>query len=256
MKRLQGRVAIVTGAGSGLGRAYARGLAREGASVVVNDFVCETANDTVKEISEIGGNAVACIGAVGTKETAEKMVAVAASEFGALHILVNNAGMTRDAYLVKMREQDWDAVITVHLKGSFLNTQAAVKYMMDNGIKGRIINITSAAGIYGNVGQANYCAAKAGIIGLTKCSSRELTRYGICVNAVAPVGKTAMTEAIPEELRQAIYQKIARRNTVGRMAEPEDVVPTILFLASDESYFVTGQVIEVQGAVGFEVVSG
>ena len=255
MGKLKGRVAIVTGAAGGLGKAYAKGLAREGASIVVNDVVSEMANQTVREITDAGGKAIACVGGVGTKETAEKLVDVAVEEFSALHILINNAGMTRDAYLVKMKEENWDAVMNVHLKGSFLNTQAAVKYMIDNGVKGRIINITSAAGIYGNIGQANYCAAKAGIIGLTKSNARELARFGICVNAVAPMGKTAMTEAMPDKIKEAIYNRLAQKITVQRMAEPEDVVPTIIFLASDESYFVTGQVIEVQGSVGFEVVS-
>lgn len=254
MKRLDGRVVIVTGAGGGLGKGYATGVAKEGACVVVNDFVPDTANQTVKEIKDAGGRAVVCIGGVGTKETAEKLVDTAVKEFGKLDVLINNAGFTRDALMVRMTEEQWESVINVHLTGTFLNSQAAVKYMVENNVKGRIINITSGSGIYGNIGQANYSAAKAGIIGLTKSNARELVRHGICVNVIAPIARTAMTEAIPENLRVAAYERVAKKNTVQRMAEPEDVVPTIIFLASEESYFVTGQVIEVMGSVGFETV--
>lgn len=254
MKRLDGRVVIVTGAGGGLGKGYATGVAKEGAYVVVNDFVPETASQTVQEIEDAGGRAVACVGAVGTKETAEKLVDTAVKEFGKLDVLINNAGFTRDALMVRMTEEQWESVINVHLTGTFLNSQAAVKHMVENNVKGRIINITSGSGIYGNIGQANYSAAKAGIIGLTKSNARELVRYGVCVNVIAPIARTAMTEAIPENLRVAAYERVAKKNTVQRMAEPEDVVPTIIFLASEESYFVTGQVIEVMGSVGFETV--
>lgn len=254
MQRLDGRVVIVTGAGGGLGKGYATGVAKEGAYVVVNDFVPETANETVKEIKDAGGKAVACIGAVGNKETAEKLVDTAVKEFGKLDVLINNAGFTRDALVVKMTEEQWDAVINVHLKGTFLNTQAAVKYMIENKIKGRIINITSGSGIYGNTGQANYGAAKAGIIGLTKSNAREFARYGICVNVISPGARTAMTEAMPKQLKAAMYERIAKRNVVQRIGEPEDVVPTVVFLASEESYYVTGQVIEVMGSVGVEAV--
>jgi len=247
---LKDRVAIVTGSGMGLGRGYAIAMAKAGASVVVNDIVPEAAEKTVADIKAAGGKAVACIGGVGSKEVAEKLVNTAVSKFGKLHILVNNAGMTRDALLVKMTEQQWDDIMYVHLRGMFLNTQAAVKYMIENRIKGRIINITSSAGLYGNIGQANYSAAKAGIIGLTYSNARELVRYGICVNAVAPGARTAMTEAIPEKVRTQMYETLAKSSTIQRMGEPEDVAPTICFLASDEAYYVTGQVICVMGSVG------
>jgi len=250
MGRLSDKVAIVTGAGMGLGRGFSAALAKEGASVVVNDVVPETANKTVEQIRTSGGKAAACIGGVGTKETADKLVDTAVKEFGRLDILVNNAGITKDALIVKMTEEQWDAVITVHLRGTFLNTQAAVKHMVENKIKGRIINITSSAGIYGNIGQANYCAAKAGIIGLAKSNARELVRYGICVNVVAPGAKTGMTEAMPEKVREMFYEKLARESTIQRMGEPEDVAPLVVFLASDESYYVTGQVIAAMGATG------
>lgn len=254
MGRLENRTVIITGAGLGLGKGYAKGLAREGAGVVVNDVLVDDATQAVKEIQEAGGKAVACIGAVGTKEIAQKLVDTAVNEFGSLDVLVNNAGITRDSMLVNMTEEQWDAVINVHLKGTFLNTQAAVRYMVEKGIKGRIINITSGAGIYGTIGQANYSAAKAGIIGLTKSNARELARYGICVNVIAPAARTSMTESIPEKLRAQMYERIGKRNTLQRVGEPEDVVPMIIFLASEESYFVSGQLIEVMGSVGFETV--
>ena len=250
MAKLSGKVAIVTGAGMGLGKGYAIGLAKEGASVVVNDVIPEAANKVVEEITGFDGKVVSCIGSVGTKETAEKMVETAVKEFGRLDILVNNAGFTRDSRMVKMTEEQWDAVINVHLRGTFLNTQAAVIYMIENEIKGRIINITSSAGIYGNIGQANYCSAKAGIIGLTKSNARELSRFGICVNAVAPGAKTGMTEAMPPKIKEMTYEKLAVESTTQRMGEPEDVAPLIVFLASDESYFVTGQVIAAMGSTG------
>lgn len=254
MKRLDGKVVIVTGAGGGLGKGYAKGAAREGACVVVNDVVPETANQTVEEIKGEGGKAVACIGAVGTVETAEKLVSTAVKEFGKVDVLINNAGVVRAAMMVRMTEEQWDTVLNVHLKGAFLNSQAAVRNMIENNIKGRIINISSPAGIYGGIGQANYSAAKAGIIGLTKSNARELARYGICVNVLCPVAKTGMTDSMPEKIREETYQRIAKKNTLQRMGEPEDVVPIIVFLASTESYYVTGQVIEIAGSLGFEAV--
>ncbi len=250
MKKLEGKVAIVTGAGAGLGKAYAKEMAKEGASIVVNDVVADTANNVVAEIKSAGGKAAVCIGGVGTKEVADKLVDTAVKEFGKVDILVNNAGITRDAMLHKMTEEQWDAIMYVHLRGAFLNTQAAVKYMIENKIKGRIINATSQAGIYGNVGQANYSTAKAGLIGFTKALSRELVRRGICVNAIAPQARTPMTEAIPDQIKQAMFDKMAQDSVIQRMGEPEDVCPLLIFLASDDSYFITGQIICATGSVG------
>ncbi|KAF0121269.1 MAG: 3-oxoacyl-acyl-carrier protein reductase [bacterium] len=249
MGKLNGKVAIITGSGRGLGRGFALAMSKEGAFIVVND-VDDSANEVVKEIKSSGGKAVAVVGGVGTKEVAEKLVSTAVKEFGRLDILVNNAGIIRDSLLHKMEEKQWDDVITVHLKGTFLNTQAAVKYMIENNIKGRIVNITSSAGLYGNVGQANYSAAKAGIVGLTLSNAKELARRGICVNAVAPAAQTTMTESMPDKVKEMLYKQLASTSTIQRMGQPEDVAPTVIFLASDDSYFVTGQVICAMGATG------
>ena len=249
MGKLDGKVAIITGSGRGLGRGFALAMAKEGASVVVND-VDDSANQVAKEIESSGGKATFVIGGVGTKEVAEKLTGTAFNEFGKLDILVNNAGILRDSLIHKMEEKQWDDVITVHLKGTFLNTQAAVKYMIENKVKGRIINITSSAGLYGNAGQSNYSAAKAGMVGLTKSNAKELVRYGICVNAVAPAAQTNMTESMPDKIKEMFYKQLAATSTIQRMGQPEDVAPVVIFLSSDESYFVTGQVICAMGATG------
>ena len=249
MGKLAGKVAIVTGSGRGLGRAFAISMAKEGASVVVND-VDESANAVVKEIKDAGGKAVAVNAPVGSKETADKLVQTAVKEFGKLDVLVNNAGITKDAMVHKMTEQNFDDVIRVHLRGTFMNTQSAFIYMKENKVKGRIINITSAAGIYGNIGQANYSAAKAGIIGLTKSNSKEFARYGICVNAVAPSAMTSMFAAIPQQQKEQMIAGAAATSTTGKFGEPEDVAPTVIFLASDDSYYVTGQIIAAMGFIG------
>src|SRR4030042_6554940 len=249
MGKLDGKVAIVTGSGRGLGRSFAKSMAKEGASVVVND-VDESANAVVKEITDAGGKAVAVVAPVGSKETADKLVQTAVKEFGKLDILVNNAGVTRDSLVHKMTEQQFDDVIRVHLRGSFMNTQSAFMYMRENKVKGRIINITSSAGMNGNIGQANYCAAKAGIIGLTYSNSREFARYGICVNAVAPGAKTDMFNAIPQQIREQMVAQAAVTTTIQKLGEPEDVPPIIIFLASGDSYYITGQVIAATGFIG------
>jgi len=249
MGKLEGKVAIISGSGRGLGKSFAINMAKEGASVVVND-VDESANEVIDEIGFNGGKAVAVIGGVGTVETAEKLVNTAIDKFGKLDILVNNAGILRDSLVHRMKEKQWDEVITVHLKGTFLNSQAAIKHMIENKISGRIINITSSAGIYGNIGQANYSAAKAGIIGLTKSNAKELVRYGICVNAVAPAAQTSMTDSMPEKIREMFYNQLAATSTIQRMGQPDDVAPTVIFLASDDSYFVTGQIICAMGSTG------
>ncbi|MFH0942535.1 MAG: 3-oxoacyl-ACP reductase family protein [Chloroflexota bacterium] len=252
MGKLEGKVAIVTGAGRGLGRGFALAIAKEGGMVVVNsvDPQKKSANRVAEEIKKVGGQAVPVIARVGSKETAELLVKTAVEKFGRLDALVNNAGITRDAMIGALTEEMWDEVLYVHLRGAFMNTQAAVKYWIANNIRGSIVNITSGVGIHGNIGQSNYAAAKAGLIGLTKADAKELVRKGIRVNAVAPMARTDMFEAVRGELRQSMFDAIAKKNILQRVGEPEDVAPIIVFLASDDASFVTGQVICATGDPG------
>jgi NAD(P)-dependent dehydrogenase (short-subunit alcohol dehydrogenase family) len=242
---LEGKVAIVTGAGNGIGKATALALAREGARVVVNDVggtrdgsgAASTAADSVVEaIRAAGGEARANYDSVATQEGARAMVATALDGFGGLDVLINNAGILRDKTLLKMEQGLWDAVIAVHLTGTFLCLQAAANAMKERGTKGSIVNTTSVSGMLGNFGQANYSAAKAGIYGLTRTASIELQRYGIRVNAVAPIAKTRMTEDLP------MFEKI------DDSLSPEHIAPAHVFLASDLSKDVSGSVLAVAGA--------
>ena len=244
MGLLDGKSAVITGAGNGIGRATALLFAKEGAEVVVNDLggsrageggAQSTADAVVAEIRAAGGVAVASYDSVTTPEGAKGVIETAIRAHGKLDILINNAGILRDKSLLKMELAQWDAVLDVHLKGTFLCSQAAAAHMKDQG-KGRIVNTTSVSGLLGNFGQANYSAAKAGIYGLTRTCSIELQRYGITVNAVAPIAKTRMTEDLP------MFAKIA--DTLS----PEHVAPAHLFLASDLCGERTGLVLAVAGA--------
>jgi len=252
MGKLDGKVAIVTGAGRGLGRGFALAIAKEGGKVVVNsvDPKKNSANRVAEEIKKLGGQAVPVVARVGSKETAELLVKTAVEKFGRLDAIVNNAGITRDAMIGAISEEMWDDVIYVHLRGAFMNTQAAVKYWSENKIRGSIINITSGVGIHGNIGQSNYAAAKASLIGLTLANAKELVRKGIRVNAVAPMARTEMFDAVREDLRQSMFDAIARKNVMQRVGEPADVAPLIVFLASDDAHFITGQVICATGDSG------
>lgn len=252
MGKLDGKVAVVTGSGRGLGKAFALAMAREGCSVVTNSVNPElkSADQAADEIRKAGGKAIPIIAKVGSKEAAEQLVSTAIKEFGTLHILVNNAGVTRDAMLPRMTEEQWDEVLTTHLKATFMNTQAAVKHMIDNKIKGSIINITSGVGIHGNIGQANYAAAKGGIIAMTKALSKELARHGIRINAVAPLARTEMFNAMRDELRNWMFDLMSKKNVLQKVGEPEDVAPVIVFLASDDAHFVSGQIICATGDGG------
>lgn len=243
MTLLSGKVAVVTGAGGGIGRATALLFAREGAKVVVNDVggardgsgeSASPAEAVVAEIRAAGGEAVANTDSVATRAGAERIVATAVEHFGRLDVLINNAGILRDKTLLKMDDEMWDAVIAVHLKGTFLCTQAAVAQMRAQGSPGSVVNTTSVSGMLGNFGQANYSAAKAGIYGFTRTASIELQRYGIRVNAVAPIAKTRMTEDLP------MFEKI-------QSMTPEHVAPAHLFLASELSGDLTGAVLSVAG---------
>ncbi len=249
MGRLEGKAAVVTGGGRGIGRAICLAFAREGADVIVNYATREQpAMEVVKFIEEMGRRAVAIQGNVALKSDAEKMIKACVDHFGKIDILVNNAGVSKPNMLYKMTEEQWDEVIDIQLKGPFLCIQAASKYMMERKY-GKIINITSSAGLWGTKGQINYSAAKGGIVALTKSAARELAPYGITVNVVQPgYVSTEMTEKIRTDpkLREIYLGRIL----LGRFAEPEEVAPTFVFLASDESNYITGQLICVDGGLG------
>lgn len=244
MGLLDGKVVVVTGAGGGIGRAEAKLLASEGAKVVVNDVGGArdgvgaddaAASAVVAEICAAGGEAVANFDSVATAEGAHRIVLAAVTAFGRLDVLVNNAGIVRDKSLMKMTEEMWDSVIAVHLKGTFLCTQAAAKQLMAQGEGGRIVNTTSVSGLLGNFGQANYAAAKAGIYGLTRTAAIEFQKHRITVNAIAPIAKTRMTDDLP------MFQGI---DTLT----PEHIAPAVLFLASPLCADRTGHVLAVSGS--------
>ncbi|MDY6854970.1 MAG: 3-oxoacyl-ACP reductase FabG [Thermodesulfobacteriota bacterium] len=245
--RLKGRVAVITGSGQGLGRGYALEFARQGANIVVNDVNEENANNVVKEIEELGGKSIAVKAAVNNREDAGRLINTAIEKLGRVDILVNNAGITRTAMLHKMTQQQWDDVISVNLTGVYNCIQAVAAHMMERK-SGKIINVTSVAGLRGTMGQINYGAAKAGVIGITKSAARELARYGINVNAVAPgVIETAMTEVI--RTNPKFRDKFMSEIPMGRFGQPEDVATVAAFLASDDAGYMTGQVLSVDGGI-------
>jgi NAD(P)-dependent dehydrogenase (short-subunit alcohol dehydrogenase family) len=249
---LSGKVAVVTGSGRGLGLAYATELARSGASVVINDVDEATAQAAVKSIADAGGTAVAEVAAVGTAEAAQALVDRAVGEFGRLDVLVNNAGILRDATLWKMTDEQFDAVLTTHLRGTFTCTRAAAVRMREQGDGGRIICVGSPTGQVGNFGQTNYAAAKAGIVGMVRTWAMELARAKITVNAVVPVAATGMTETVPflkpyVDLLNADepLPPYARRE-LG-FGSPRDAAGLVAFLASDAAGGITGQAVGVGG---------
>jgi len=242
--RLKDKVAIVTGAGSGIGRATAERFAREGASVVLADVALERAESVAKELADAPGRALARRVDIASRASVGSLVAEVLSELGRIDVLINNAGITRDAFAKKMSEEDWDAVVGVNLKGTFLCCQAVIPSMIERE-SGRIVNTASVA-IRGNMGQANYSAAKAGIVGLTRTLALELARHRITVNCVAPgATNTPMVAAIPPE----ILDKLKNRIPLKRLAEPSDIASLHLFLASDEAAYVTGQVVYCDGGL-------
>ncbi|WES63384.1 SDR family oxidoreductase [Microbacter sp. GSS18] len=249
---LEGKVAIVTGSGRGLGLAYAQELARQGASVVVNDVDEATAADAVASIEAAGGKAVAVVAPVGPTETAKQLVQTAVDTYGRLDILVTNAGVLRDTVLWKMSDDDFDTVIGVHLRGTFTCVREAATYMRENQIPGRIITIGSPTGQRGNFGQTNYAAAKAGIVGMVRTWAMELKKAGITANAVVPVAATAMTATIP------YFAAAMEADAAGEPMPPffrhdlgfgtiADVAGLVAYLASDEAAGVTGQAIGIGG---------
>ena len=245
---LEGKVALVTGASRGIGRAVALGLAKAGANVAVNYAGNEEAAAATKEAILAAGSGKECLtikADVASEEAVERMVAAVLDRFGRIDILVNNAGITRDGLLARMKAEDFDAVINTNLKGVFLCTKAATKSMMKNRC-GRIINMASVVGITGNVGQANYSAAKAGVIGFTKTCAKELAARNITVNAIAPgFIATDMTAVLTDEVKAGIEKNIPLK----KMGNAEDVANLAVFLASDEASYITGQVVNVDGGL-------
>ena len=243
---LEGKIALVTGASRGIGRQIALTLAAQGAAVIVNyNGSAAKAEEVVEEIEKAGGKAEAIQCNVSDFESCKSMMEDIVSRYGRLDILVNNAGITRDNLIMKMSEEDFDAVIQTNLKGVF-NCIKHISRQMIKQKAGRIINISSVSGVLGNAGQANYCAAKAGVIGLTKCMARELASRGITVNAVAPgFIRTDMTDVLKDNVKEAIIATIPMK-TFG---ETEDVANTVAFLASDAARYSTGQVISVDGGM-------
>lgn len=249
---LTGKVAIVTGSGRGLGLAYAAELARCGAAVVINDVDAAVAEAAVKTLTEAGGTAVAEVVPVGTAEAAQALVDRAVGEFGRLDVLVNNAGILRDTTLWKMTDEQFDAVLTTHLRGTFTCTRAAAIRLREQSEGGRIVCVGSPTGQVGNFGQSNYAAAKAGIVGMVRTWAMELARAGITVNAIVPVAATAMTETVPflkpyvDALAAGDPLPPFARRELG-FGSPQDAAGVVAFLASDAAAGITGQAIGIGG---------
>ena len=244
--RFAGKAAVVTGGGRGIGRAVALRLAQDGADVAVAVSRDVAAAEAVAaEIEALGRKSLAMRTDVSSTEEAAQLIEAVGERFGRVDFLINNAGVTRDTLLMRMDEADWDAVLDVNLKGAFNCTKAVLRRMLRQR-SGRIINVTSVLGITGNAGQANYCASKAGLIGFTKATAKEVGSRGITVNALAPgFIETQMTSGLTEDVSKALLEKIP----LGRLGQPEDIASAIAFLCSDEAAYITGQVIVVDGGM-------
>jgi len=243
---LSGKAALVTGGSRGIGRAISLALAGQGASVAVNYASnAQAADEVVQQITDCGAKAIAVQGDVAQPADAKRLIDETIAAFGALHILVNNAGLTQDELLLRMSEEQWDRVMAVDLRGAYLCTKAALRPMIRQRW-GRIINIASVAGLVGNAGQANYAAAKAGLIGLTKSVAKEVASRNVTANAIAPgLVRTEMTAGLTEAQQQAVLVLVP----LGRWATPEEIAPAAVFLASEESGYVTGSVLMVDGGL-------
>ncbi len=242
---LNGKVALVTGAAQGIGKAVTLLLARQGADVIVADVNIEKAEETAKEVEALGRQAMAAKVDVTRLQEVEQMVEEGVRRFGKIDILINNAGIARDKLILRMTEEDWDAVLGVNLKGTFNCTKAVIKHMSRQR-SGKIVNIASVSGEMGNPGQANYAASKAGVIGLTKTIAREFAQRGINVNAIAPgYIQTPMTDALPEKAKEELNRMIP----MERLGTPEDVAQAVLFLVSEASSYITGNVLKVNGGI-------
>ena len=252
--KLNNKVAIVTGSNRGIGKGLAEAFAKAGASVVVNypsnqsDIFREEAHEVVENIKASGSEAIAVEADVVIKTEVENLVSKAVEEFGRIDVLVNNAGFIRPAMMLKMTEDEWDQVVDIHLKAPFLCSQAAARVMKEQK-SGKIINVTSVAGIMGTVGQVNYSAAKGGILSMTKSQARELARYNICVNAVS-LGVVATDMTLKIRTDEKLKETYMNRILLGRFAEIKDISPAFIFLASDDSNYVTGQLLCVDGGYG------
>jgi len=246
MGKLDGKSAIVTGASRGIGKDIALYLAKEGAKVAVNySGSKDRADAVVEEIKASGGEAFAIQASVDKADDVQNLISSTLEQFGSVDILVNNAGITRDNLLMRMKEQEWDDVLNTNLKGVFLCTKAVTRQMMKQRA-GRIINITSIVGVSGNAGQANYVAAKAGVIGLTKSSAKELASRNITVNSVAPgFITTDMTDALPEDIKSQMLSQIP----LAKFGNPLDIAKAVAFLASEDANYITGQTIHVNGGM-------
>ncbi|MEW6266265.1 MAG: glucose 1-dehydrogenase [Thermodesulfobacteriota bacterium] len=244
---LAGHVALVTGGGQGIGRAVALGLAREDVIVLVNGRTWEKLEKVVQEIEASGGQALGLAAHVENKEEVAAMVDQAIKAFGRIDFLVNNAGVSRSAFFTEMTEEDWDLVLDINLKGSFLVGQAVARHMIENGF-GRIVNLCSIASFAGQEGRANYASSKAGLLALTQVMAQELARYNIRVNAVAPalIETELIRRAVPKDFLEEV---ILDRKPLGRMGQPEEVAEVILFLLSEGSNYMTGETVKVDGGL-------
>ena len=244
---LSGKVALITGSARGIGKAIALELANHGAKIVINDILPKNEIDkTLEEIRKSGDQAIGIRADITIFEEVESMVKEIINKFGKIDILVNNAGIIRDSLLIRMKEEDWDAVININLKGTFNCSKTVAKYMMRQKSGGKIVNISSVIGLVGNIGQANYAASKAGIIGLTKSIAKELALRNINVNAIAPgFIETDMTKRLSEKVRKDLQQQIPLK----RLGTVKDIAKVVCFLVSDNANYITGQVINVDGGM-------
>lgn len=244
---LSGKVALITGSARGIGKAIALELANHGAKIVINDILPKNEIDkTLEEIRKSDDQAIGIRADITIFEEVESMVKEIINKFGKIDILVNNAGIIRDSLLIRMKEEDWDAVININLKGTFNCSKTVAKYMMRQKSGGKIVNISSVIGLVGNIGQANYAASKAGIIGLTKSIAKELALRNINVNAIAPgFIETDMTKRLSEKVRKDLQQQIPLK----RLGTVKDIAKVVYFLVSDNANYITGQVINVDGGM-------
>lgn len=245
MGKFDGKVAIITGGASGIGKETVKLFSKEGAKIAIFDVNRDALGETEKEIRDNGGLCNGYVVDVTNFEEVSQKVKEVKEDLGSIDILVNNAGITRDNFLTKMEIEDWDKVVAINLTGTFNCAKAVATYMMEQG-KGNIVNVSSVVGVYGNIGQSNYAATKAGVIGLTKTWAKEFAKKGIRVNAVAPgFIKTPMTEKVPEKVLEIMISK----TPMGRMGEPIEVANSILFLASEDSSFTTGHILHIDGGL-------